>query len=110
MENNASDMTALVLPEQAREFERLARIYSWDMRLSEAKNWPYRLLRRVMDIGTLEDIVSMERFFGHDVLREALKGTEAGGMRPKSWTFWHYRLGIVPPEAPCPPLPTRRAA
>lgn len=92
------------------EFERLAAAYSWDMRIDEAKRWPYRLMRRIMDIGTLDDIVSMEKSFGPDELIEALATAEAGALRPKSWTFWHYRLGLVPPGATCPPMPARRAA
>ena len=95
---------------RGREFERLAAAYSWDMRIDEAKRWPHRLLRRVMDIGTLDDIVSMEAGFGRDELIRALTTAEAGALRPKSWSFWHYRLGLVPPGAACPPLPVRRAA
>lgn len=96
--------------EPCREFERLAHIYSWDMNLDEAKLFPYRLLRRVMDIGTLEDIVSMERLIGATELVRALETAEAGSFRPKSWTFWHYRLERVPAGATCPPIPIRRAA
>lgn len=96
--------------QRGREFERLAVAYSWDMRVDEARRWPHRLLRRVMDIGTLDDIVSMEARFGRDELTKALTTAEAGALRPKSWSFWHYRLGLVPPGAACPPLPVRRAA
>lgn len=95
---------------QTRELGRLAHIYSWDMNAEEARRWPYRLLRRVMDIGTFEDILSMERHVGPDELTHALLTAEAGALRPKSWTFWHYRLGLVPFGIPCPPLPIRRAA
>jgi len=95
---------------RGREFERLAAAYSWDMRIDEARRWPYRLMRRVMDVGTLEDIVSMEASFGRDELTKALATAEAGALRPKSWTFWHYRLGLVPPAATCPPVPARRSA
>lgn len=96
--------------ERGREFERLAATYSWDMRIDEARHWPYRLIRRVMDVGTLDDIVSMEASFGRDELANALATAEAGALRPKSWTFWHYRLGLVQPGAACPSMPTRRAA
>jgi hypothetical protein len=95
---------------RAHELARLARIYSWDMKAEEACRWPYRLLRRVMDIGTFEDIISMERQIGDDELTHALRTAEAGALRPKSWTFWHYRLGLVPPGQSCPSLPARRAA
>ena len=92
------------------EFRRLAQIYSWDMRLEEAIKWPERLLRRVMDIGTLQDIVSMENKIGRKPLVEALRNAEIGALRPKSWTFWHYRLGIVKIGEECPPYPVRKFA
>lgn len=97
-----------ITPEHAREFDRLTRRYSWDLDAEEARQWPRRLLRRVMDMGTWDDILSMEQAFGHDLLVKTLVTTAIGGLRPKSWTFWHYRLGIVPPGADCPPLPTAR--
>ncbi len=92
------------------EFQRLARKYSWDMRAEEALAWPYRLLRRVMDIGTLEDITSMEQVMGREVLTDALTSAEIGALRPQSWAFWHYRLGLVEPGGRCPPYPVRRFA
>lgn len=95
---------------QSREIDRLARIYSWDMNTVEARRWPHRLLRRVMDIGTFEDILSMELHVGRDEIARALLTAEAGALRPKSWTFWHYRLGLVSSGTTCPPLPTRLSA
>jgi hypothetical protein len=106
----SGDLEHLQHGERGREFERLAAAYSWDMRIDEARHWPYRLIRRVMDVGTLDDIVSMEAIFGREELAKALATAEAGALRPKSWTFWHYRLGLVPPGATCPPMPARRAA
>lgn len=92
------------------EFERLARKYSWDMRTEEALAWPERLLRRVMDIGTLEDMVSMEREMGREILTEALTSAEIGALRPQSWSFWHHRLGLIKIGEQCPPYPIRRFA
>lgn len=96
--------------ERGREFDRLARRYSWDMKIEEAHRWPDRLLRRVMDVGTLDDILSMERTFGRGDLKAALSTARIGAFRPKSWTFWHYRLGLVVPGQSCPPMPARRVA
>lgn len=96
--------------DQRATFEQLAHSYSWDMPLPEAWNWPDRLIRRVMDIGTLEDIGSLERAFGRDRLVTALKSAEAGSLRPKSWNWWHLRLGLVAPGGPMPPMPVRRSA
>lgn len=112
MSHSLSDNSGILLVSEAQrgEFERLVRIYSWDMTLDDSWRFPYRLLRRVMDIGTLEDITSMERTIGVGNLMRALTTAEAGSFRPRSWTFWHYRLGQVPESGVCPPMPTRRAA
>ena len=92
----------------AREFDRLSAIYSWDMKIEEARPWPMRLLRRVLAVGTLEDSISMERHIGSDALRQATATADIGALRPKSWNFWHYRLSIVAPDDQSPPMPTRR--
>jgi hypothetical protein len=92
------------------EFERLAQIYSWDMKMEDAKRWPERLIRRVMDIGTLDDIVSMEGRIGRSTLVNALRTAEVGALRPKSWSFWHYRLDLIRPNEDCPPYPVRHFA
>ncbi len=92
------------------EFRRLAQIYSWDMRLEEAMKWPERLLRRVMDIGTLEDIVLMEQAIGKKHLACALRNAPAGALRHKSWTFWHHRLNLVENDKQCPSPPVRHFA
>lgn len=96
--------------EQLVEFDRLALKYSWDLALPEARDRPARLLRRVMDMGLLEDIVAMERAFDGDSLRRALVTAEAGALRPKSWAWWHYRLGLTAIDAAPPPPPVRRFA
>lgn len=89
------------------EFERLAWIYSWDMRIEEATRRPNRLLLRVMDIGTLDDIVKMEQAIGQKALISALANAEVGSLRPQSWTFWHYRLGLVSVGQDCTSQPIR---
>lgn len=102
--------TPLSSPEANHLFTRLARTYSWDMPELEARNWLFRLIRRVMDLGTLDDIVAMEQVFGRDILVHAITTAEAGAMRPKSWAFWHYRLNLIRAGADCPPMPARRVA
>lgn len=103
-----ADQKPFETDEANREFRRLAQIYSWDMRIEEAVDWPERLLRRVMDIGTLEDIASMERTIGKPPLVAALTSAEIGALRPQSWSFWHYRLGLVEAGKECPAYPVRR--
>lgn len=108
-------MTDHHLPEprsaaERNELVRLANIYSWDIPPEEAILFPHRLLLRVMDIGTLEDLIAMESRLSRDRLRSVLRSAAIGSLRPKSWTFWHYRLGLVEPGRECPPMPKQRIA
>lgn len=95
---------------QRAEFDRLVRAYSWDLQGEEARAWPFRLFRRVMDLGTLADVVAMERCFGRDQLAEALTTAPIGALRPKSWAWWHLRLGLTEPGEAPPAMPDRRVA
>ena len=69
-----------------------------------------KVLLRTMDIGTLPDLLAAERVFGRGQLAGILAGADAGAMKPRSWSFWHYRLGLTAPGEPPPPMPTRRLA
>lgn len=60
-----------------------------------------------MDIGTMNDCITLEKFFGPAEMRKALKRAEPGWFRARSWVFWHYRLGLTEWDAEPPPLPTR---
>jgi hypothetical protein len=60
-----------------------------------------------MDIGDFGDILRILDELGEDPLRDVLANAEAGWFNPRSWAYWHYRLGFAPPGEPVPPLPTR---
>jgi hypothetical protein len=55
---------------------------------------------RVMARGFWEDAQHVERVFGEEAFRKALRNCKAGAMDAGSWHYWHYRLGLepVPPE------------
>lgn len=61
-------------------------------------------LCRVMARGTLEDVNYVEAAFGRDRLRRALTSAPPGVIDPRSWHYWHARLGL----GPAGPLPERR--
>lgn len=88
----------------------MARRYGWDMDEADALPLRERLIWRVMDIGRLEDIQAMESRLGRQALAASLRRAPAGAMRPKSWAFWHYRLGLADAERDPPPMPARRVA
>lgn len=106
----ASDNPAAhLMPEQTAFLLRVAPRYVW-WKTPEKALWSVQhLLARIMDYGTLADLIELRRLFGEEILCEVLACAVLGQFRPRSWSFWHYQLGIaVYPEKPVPSLPTRR--
>ena len=58
-----------------------------------------------MDIGEWEGECELEETFSDEVLRHTLTHAEPGWFRPKSWSFWNYRLKVVPFDAEPPEMP-----
>jgi hypothetical protein len=87
----------------------LAAKYIWWKSPEEALKFPDRIIAQVMDIGDYDDVQSLCAHVGEDRLRHVLRGAEAGLFSPKSWTYWHYRLGMCE-AGKVPGLPQRRVA
>ena len=87
----------------------MARRYCWDAP-DPACVSPERVVRRVMDLGVLDDALELEPILGRDRLISILRASPAGGMRSKSWWFWHYRLGLADAEHDPPPMPARNTS
>ena len=85
----------------------MARRYVWDMSEAEAFAAPERIVRRVMDLGVLDDALALERILGRPRLATILQTSPPGAMRPRSWWFWHYRLGLADADHDPPPMPVR---
>lgn len=84
---------------------RLAKRYIWwDERDSMPRR---RVIAQVMDLGSFEDISELIDAVGNDELTDALLNARPGWFHPPSWSYWHYRLNIVQPGDPVPPLPRR---
>jgi hypothetical protein len=66
-----------------------------------------RVLAQVMDIGDYDDVLRVLDDVGEEPLRDVLAHAEPGWFKPRSWSYWHYRLGVVTPGAPVPDLPKR---
>ena len=60
-----------------------------------------------MDIADYRDVQELANALGDAELRQALSRAEAGQLSPRSWAYWHYRLGLAKPGA-VPPMPVRR--
>ena len=86
---------------------RLAKTYIWWEPPAETLARPVRLVAQVMDLGTWDDCLALGRCFGKTMMRAALKNAQPGWFRPRSWTYWHYRLGLTPWESDPPAMPIR---
>jgi len=87
----------------------LARKYVWWKRPDEALKLPQRVMAQVMDLGTWDDVLRLAAQVGDDRLRDVLAHAEAGQFSPRSWAYWHYRLGHVETDS-VPSMPTRKTA
>lgn len=85
----------------------LARKYIWWQTPEEAAADPARVIAQVMDIGDFEDARALAERAGDELLREVLLHAGAGQFRPRSWTYWHYRLGLCRAGESVPPPPAR---
>jgi hypothetical protein len=88
--------------------QRLAARYVWWKTPAEALRYPERIIAQVMDIGDYEDVLELVNQVGEETLRRVLIEAEIGQFSARSWTYWHYRLGLTPPDQAVPPLPRQR--
>ena len=84
----------------------MAAKYIWWQQPEEAAQRPQRVMAQVMDLGTFADVRALEKAAGPAALAEVIRGAEPGWFSPRSWHFWHLRLGLAGVGA-VPALPTR---
>ncbi len=87
-----------------REF---AAKYIWWKTPTEAMACPRRVMAQVMDIGTLDDNVRLLDAAGGELLAAVLANASPGWFSPRSWAFWHCKLGLSDAHH-IPPMPRRR--
>jgi hypothetical protein len=88
-------------------FKILAAKYLWWMMPDEAIKHPERIVVQVMNLGDFTDVTALLNTVGEDQARELLIHAEAGQFSPRSWHYWHYRLGLAK-QGCVPPMPPRR--
>ena len=89
--------------------ERFARKYVWWVTADVAVAMPERVVAQVMNIGDYDDVQALATLAGDDYLRAVLQQAETGQFTPRSWAYWHYRLGLATPGH-VPAMPTRIVA
>lgn len=88
---------------------RLAAKYIWWKAPEEAVRQPERVVAQVMDIGDYDDVQLLAVQAGDDYLRKVLAHAEIGQYSGRSWSYWHYRLGLAAPGQ-VPEQPRKRIA
>jgi hypothetical protein len=83
--------------------------YIWWKSVPDAMRYPRRIIAQVMNIGDYDDVQALVERFGVEALRDVVRHAEAGQFNPRSWAYWHYRLGLISSDAQArvPPLPAR---
>jgi len=95
-------------PEPAgRLLRSLARKYVWWLSGAEVDARPDLAITQTMELGDYEDVLRLEAALGRGRMAQALRRAEAGRFSERSWTYWHYRLGLARPGR-VPRLPKRR--
>ena len=85
------------------ETEALARRVVWFEEPAAALADPVRFIAYALEFAVHEDVRLLRRYLSDDDFRAALATAPPGIMRPRSWAYWHLRLGQSPP----PPMPRR---
>jgi hypothetical protein len=77
----------------------IARRYVWWSTPEQtiSGNMP-RLVAQVMEMGTWQDAHELLNLLGRGAFESVLRDPPPGVFSPKSWVFWHHRLGLG--EAP----------
>ncbi len=87
----------------------MASKYIWWKTPDEALAMPERVIAQVMNIGDYDDVLALEAVVSEADLAQVLAHAQAGQFSARSWTFWHYRLGLSE-VGQVPEMPVRRFA
>jgi len=60
-----------------------------------------------MNVGDFGDMQVVAAEVGDERLRTVIAHAQPGWFSARSWSFWHYRLGLTEVGDDVPPLPTR---
>lgn len=75
----------------------------WFESAEETLRQPNRFLAYLMTFGTVEEILTVRRYFSAQDFEAVLADAPSGIFDPQSWSYWH---GVFH-RRPAPPLPQR---
>ena len=82
----------------------IARRVVWFQPPHETLRDEVQFLNHVMIYGSSEDTATIRRAYGDEALRDALRNAWPGIFDPRSWSYWHTVLGMLP----VPPMRVRQ--
>ena len=82
--------------------------YIWWKTADEAVSQPERVIAQVMELGDFNDVQKLLKLVGEKAFCKVIINAEAGLFSPKSWHYWHYRLGFCKPGDIMPEMPKRK--
>jgi hypothetical protein len=86
------------------ELEVIARRVIWFEEPEQSLGDSNRFLAYAMTYASFEDMTAIRKYVTDDELREALQNAPPGVIDPRSWSYWHLKLG----QFPAPAMPTRQ--
>ncbi len=81
----------------------VARRVVWFQPPQETLQDEVQFLSHVMIYGLPEDVIAVRDAYGDEAFRNALRNAWPGIFDPRSWSYWHTVLDMLP----APPLPVR---
>ncbi|MFN9692540.1 MAG: hypothetical protein ACK52U_16785 [Synechococcaceae cyanobacterium] len=79
----------------------------WWQSPEQALRHPDRVIAQVMDLGDFDSVLLLRQVLGDHRLAAVLRRAQPGWFSPRSWTYWHLKLGVAS-AGEVPPLPRRR--
>lgn len=89
------------------QLEHLSAKYLWWKTPATALQDPDRVVAQVMNLGEWDDVLQLLSQYSVEDLVRVLQAAPAGVFSMRSWSYWHYRLGLTAPTQTSPPLPQR---
>lgn len=86
----------------------LGRKYPWWQPAGGGPHTRDRMIAQIMNLGTLDDIILLERTVGPERLVTIMTRAEPGWLSDRSWEFWRGRLSVATGAA-IPDDPPRRS-
>jgi hypothetical protein len=78
--------------ETARFIDEIGRKYLWWEPVDGSRHTDDRILAQAMNLGTFDDVISLEEKIGEARLVSLMKRAQPGWFNDRSWEFWRGRL------------------